>query len=702
MARLQQLRAWWLPILLTLAMAISAGLALYAIEQVTQDSLRSDLKTLLRADLQALSLWSTSHERIARAEAEDAALIAPARRLVELARSSSDPRRVLLDAPDASAVRAALVPAVERLGYRNFAFMDREGLVLVDRHGEVVGRRLDVAPKSLEALLAGKTVFSRPTRDIAGRNGGTLASTVFHAAAPVIDESGEVLALLGFAISSTGSFSETLQVARMGESGETYAFDGEGRMLSRSRFEDQLAAIGLLPEDPAERNVTQVEVRDPGGNLVEGHVPELPVRARPFTRMAADAIAGNDGEDVDGYNDYRGVPVVGAWAWIPELSLGIATEIDRSEAYAGLAALRRIFVGLAGLMSLGVVGMVASTMALGRAQRRADRAQRLGRYHVIDKIGEGGMGKVFLARHAMLRRPTAVKVLEAAKAGDEAAVRFEREVQAASSLTHPNTISIFDSGRTPDGSFYSAMEYLEGLTLGRLVAEDGAQPEARVAKIMHQAAASVAEAHGEGLVHRDLKPNNVMVCRYGGMWDFVKVLDFGLVRSNVESEELAVTQVGSLTGTPLYLSPEALESPESVDARSDVYQLGAIAYYLLTGRHVFVGDNMVEVLSQHLHKKPAPPSEVLGHAVSPELERIVLACLEKSQEDRPADARELTAALEHCAVSGEWTQSDASAWWSGWRDSHPVGSDSSGDSTTSLPSDWDIDLHHRSGVRTWS
>jgi hypothetical protein len=683
-------------------MAIAAGLALHAIEQVTRDQLRSELQTLLRADLQALRLWARSHERIAEAEAEDSALRTPAQRLAALADSSSDPRRVLLDAPEARAVRDALEPAVERLGYQNFVLMDREGLVLVDRHGELVGRRLAVAAENLATLLAGEAVFTRPTRDIAGRNGGELTVPIFHAAAPVQSASGEVLALLGFAIPSTRSFSETLQVARMGESGETYAFDAQGRMLSRSRFEDQLVAIGLLPKDPNARRATQVEVRDPGGNLLEGHVAALPMRSRPLTRMAGDAIAGNSGEDLDGYADYRGVSVVGAWTWIPELSLGVATEIDRSEAFAGLAALRRVFLGLAGLMGLGVVGLTASTLALGRAQRRADRAQRLGRYHVIGKIGEGGMGKVFLARHAMLRRPTAVKLLDTAQDGDEAAVRFEREVQAASSLTHPNTISVFDYGRTPDGHFYYAMEYLEGLTLERLVDGDGAQPEARVLTLMRQAAASVAEAHGEGLGHRDLKPSNIMVCRYGGIWDFVKVLDFGLVRSNTQSDELAVTQVGSLTGTPLYLSPEALESPERVDARSDVYQLGAIAYYLLSGRHVFIGDNMVEVLSQHLQRKPAPPSEVLGYQVAPELERIVLSCLAKSQEDRPSDARELADAFEQCTVAGEWRQSDAVAWWSGWREQHPAGSDETGQSTTTLPSDWDIDLQQRSGVRTRS
>ena len=191
------------------------------------------------------------------------------------------------------------------------------------------------------------------------------------------------------------------------------------------------------------------------------------------------------------------------------------------------------------------------------------------------------MGKVYRARHALLRRPTAVKLLEAASASGEAVTRFEREVQAASSLTHPNTIAIFDYGRTPEGVFYYAMEFLDGITLGELVGEDGAQPESRVVFIMRQMVESLAEAHAAGMIHRDLKPSNVMLCERGGLRDFAKVLDFGLVRAE-DSDDLTVTSVESLTGTPLYLSPEALESPETVSPRSDVYQLGAIAYYLLT------------------------------------------------------------------------------------------------------------------------
>ena len=247
-------------------------------------------------------------------------------------------------------------------------------------------------------------------------------------------------------------------------------------------------------------------------------------------------------------------------------------------------------------------------------------------------------------------------------ASEEAVLRFEREVQASSSLTHPNTIAIFDFGRTPEGTFYYAMEYLDGITLGDLVEEDGAQPEARVVYIMRQVAASLSEAHAAGMIHRDLKPSNVMLCERGGMHDFAKVLDFGLVREE-SSDALALTSVESLTGTPLYLSPEGLESPEAVSARSDVYQLGAISYYLLTGEHVFTGDSLVEVLSQHLNKPPTPPSELLDHPVSPSLEVLILRCLAKDPADRPASGSELLDEFEDLEPLGHWTREDARHWW---------------------------------------
>jgi serine/threonine-protein kinase len=271
------------------------------------------------------------------------------------------------------------------------------------------------------------------------------------------------------------------------------------------------------------------------------------------------------------------------------------------------------------------------------------------------------MGVVYRASHAMLRRPTAIKLLSPERTGTDALNRFEREVRRTAMLTHPNTVTVFDYGRTTDGVFYCAMELLDGATLEEIVDVDGRQPEERVIHLLDQAAGSLAEAHDAGLIHRDVKPSNIMVVDRAGIPDLVKVLDFGLVKdvgvkaSGEASTETALTMADSITGTPLYMAPEAVSAPESVDARTDIYALGAVGYYLLTGAHVFGGRSVLEVVAHHLHSEPVPPSTRVGVAVSAELEAVILACLAKRPADRPASARALRERLAACAAAGRWT-----------------------------------------------
>jgi eukaryotic-like serine/threonine-protein kinase len=291
-------------------------------------------------------------------------------------------------------------------------------------------------------------------------------------------------------------------------------------------------------------------------------------------------------------------------------------------------------------------------------------ARRLGQYTLDEKIGEGGMGSVYKAHHALLRRPTAVKLLPPEKAGAHNLARFEREVQLTSRLTHPNTVAIYDYGRTPTGIFYYAMEYLEGMDLQDLVELDGPQDPARVAHILVQVASALAEAHAIGLVHRDIKPANIILCERGGVPDTAKVVDFGLVKQ-LDTEagaSLAASGMNVIKGTPLYLSPEAITRPDTVDARSDLYSLGAVAYFLLAGKTVFEGETVVEVCSHHLHTVPRPPSARLGRALPPELDAIVLRCLEKDASRRPQTARELRNALLELRLPA-WTEESARAWW---------------------------------------
>jgi len=290
-------------------------------------------------------------------------------------------------------------------------------------------------------------------------------------------------------------------------------------------------------------------------------------------------------------------------------------------------------------------------------------ARQLGQYTLTERIGAGGMGVVYRARHAMLRRPTAVKVLPPDKMGELNLRRFEREVQLTSQLTHPNTISIYDYGRTADGLFYYAMEYLDGFTLTELVEVGGPLPPARVASLMRQVAGSIHEAHQIGLIHRDIKPDNIVVCERGGMFDVVKVLDFGLVKDIRASGDPALSQVNAIIGTPHYMSPEAITLPSSVGVPSDIYSLGATLYYILVGRQVFQARTLVEICSHHMMTPPEPPSSVLGHPVPERLERLVLDCLAKSAAERPSSAAALERVLSAVAETEPWTQDAAHAWW---------------------------------------
>ncbi len=289
-------------------------------------------------------------------------------------------------------------------------------------------------------------------------------------------------------------------------------------------------------------------------------------------------------------------------------------------------------------------------------------ARKLGQYLVEEKLGEGGMGTVYRAQHGLLKRPTAIKLLSPDRNAPEDMDRFRREVQMTAKLKHPNTVTIYDYGRTDDGTFYYAMELLEGVTLLEIVEEEGQLPESRVIHIMRQCAMALHEAHQMGLVHRDIKPNNIMMTQQGGVHDVTKVLDFGLVKSVGADPDATKTWTEAIVGTPRFMSPEQILDPPSVDPRSDLYALGAVGYYLLAGCFVFEGKSAIEICAQHLSAVPEPPSEAARRHVHPELEQIVMQCLEKKRDDRPESGVELAERLRSVPVE-RWTQQAAAQWW---------------------------------------
>jgi len=357
---------------------------------------------------------------------------------------------------------------------------------------------------------------------------------------------------------------------------------------------------------------------------------------------------------------------VGSWAILTPMDPRIVAASASVSGSVQTTPASIIGIGMASVATWWVV--IVSTASAASAviyglRREVHDAMHLGQYTLEGRIGQGGMGVVFRARHALLRRPTALKLLPPEVAGERTIRRFEAEVQQTSRLRHPNTVSIYDYGRTVDGLFYYVMEYLDGVSLQELPDLDGPQPPGRVIYILSQAAHALAEAHGMGLVHRDIKPANILLVDHGGVADLVKLVDFGLVRDIGHDAELSRAAVDTLEGTPLYAPPEAVTSPSQIDGRSDLYSLGAVGYYLLCGAPPFEGRTAVEVFSKHVHEQPAPPSSRLGAPVPSDLEELVLRCLAKSPDDRPQSARDLWRGLRSCQDAGAWNVLKAERWW---------------------------------------
>ena len=315
---------------------------------------------------------------------------------------------------------------------------------------------------------------------------------------------------------------------------------------------------------------------------------------------------------------------------------------------------------IAFFVTLAAVIAVVACSRIEILRREVSEARKLGQYVLKEKLGEGGMGEVYLAQHVLLRRPCALKLIRPERAGDPKNLRrFEREVQATASLTHPNTVQVYDFGHTEDGTFYYVMEYLPGSTLEELVKQAGPLPPAPAIHFLRQVCGALAEAHARGLIHRDIKPGNVMICERGGAPDVAKLLDFGLVlppTEDVKSDKL--TQEGTVAGTPAYLSPEQAGGQEAVEARSDIYSVGALAYFLLTGRPPFAGRAGMKLIAAHLYEVPEP---LCRHRpdVPSDLEAVVLRCLAKDPNARFPDAESLNAALSSCAAAGQWTAREA-------------------------------------------
>jgi hypothetical protein len=664
---------WVWPLVAAVLLAFVAVTLRLKMESAMKQQIASNLQVILNANAEALRAWSVTVKSDAENLADDPPLIAQVTALLQKTAPGTPVASQLLAAPELAALRAQLNPWLDRRGYTGFVVLDTNCLILAAKRDQLVGM---IQPPGyvdqLSNCFAGQTIVTKPFPSLAMLPDakGKLRAGVptMFVAAPIKSADGKIIAVLGLRIAPEKDFTRILATARAGTSGETYAFARSGQLLSQSRFDDELRRLGLIPDSDDAFSILTLELRNPLVDLSQGKASPKRHSEQPLTLPVMEAGAGHAGFNVDGYRDYRGVPVVGAWQWFSEFDFGLVTEMDVAEAFHPLHIMRVGFWFIFGLLVAGSAAIYFLMRLANRlqaaARKAALKAKQLGQYALDDKIGAGAFGSVYRALHALMRRPVAVKLLESDTADQNTLARFEQEVQMTSQLTHPNTIALYDYGRTPEGIFYYAMEYLEGLTLDKLVKNYGPQPECRVISILSQMCGSLAEAHGIGLVHRDIKPANVFLTRRGGLPDFVKVLDFGLVKARAAEGQLELTGANTTLGTPLYMSPEAVEHPDKVDARADIYSLGAVGYFLVTGQPLFDCATLGEVLMHQVKHLPAKPSGRLGRPVSPELENLLMRCLAKNPAARPANARELADALAKCPGATDWTRDRAEEWWS--------------------------------------
>jgi hypothetical protein len=660
-------RSLALAILASTVVLVAIGYGTYsAVERSLYGLRAATLGSILDSQSKTLEVWIADQVIAIQRLARNRQIREQVAALVAIAAPAGTTPEQYCASPVRRPLVAELDDAFAGTGAVDFNIVDRSGRIVASSFREYCGLRLRpvLLEREFDAVFGGNTLFVHPSRETERLDQLPahlpLSRPVVWVETPVTDAEGEIIAALSVGQYADQQFTAILAAARGGETAEVYAFDRRGQMLSQSRFTKELAQRGRLA--PGQSAMLSLSVRPPDAPAGE------------LTQLAAAAIAGakvgkTEGMLVEPYPGYYGRDVVGAWRWLPAYDMGIAVEIGADEAYAPLRVLRIAFGTVFSALVLAVIVALASWFSAAKLRGRISEQRRLGPYVLGERIGQGGIANVYLAQHELLKRPTAVKLLKSIRSTDEIVARFEREAKLASQLSHPNMVEIFDYGRAPGGVLYYAMEYLDGATVGDLVARGGPMPVARVVHLLRQVCAGLAEAHGKGLVHRDISATNIMVCRYGGEYDFAKILDFGLVKSIVHGEDSQpITRTLRLIGTPLYMAPERLRDPADVDARADIYAVGAVAFVMLTGKKMFASDDELSLTSCVLNETPPRVSSAASQPIPGELDQLVAACLAKRREDRPQRITDLIEVLDVLAVSARWTQRDAEA---AWRALHP-------------------------------
>lgn len=629
----------------------------------------NELETILNSDALALHYWVEDMERDVVSYANQKNIKRHVYQLI-----SEEPNFEIKDSINTE-LEEYLQPFMESNYAYGYAIVNKEGEIVSSKNHKDIGQKLSKkAITFFSEVFDGKTTFSRPTVSTEWLN----VEPASHEKRPIIwfntpvynTEHTEIIASLGLGVFADKDFSKILSVAQIGRSGETYAFSKEGYMLSESRFYQEIKESGILLDSATHSAMLNVRLRDPGVDITKTKLIPEELEKRPFIKIYEDAINKSTREHkpvysnsiLEPYTDYRGVKVIGSWVWIPEYDFGLITEVAASEAYDVLHVLSFTFMIIFSILALFVGYGTLSSYSIIKLNKHIDETKVLGQYTLLKQIGEGGMGIVYLAKHTFLKRPTVVKILKGEIASKTNIDRFQKEVQLASQLTHPNTIKIYDYGVTPNNTFYYAMEYLQGFNLAELIRIEHQLPYERVIHYLKQICFSLREAHAQGIIHRDIKPMNIMACYIGREFDVVKVLDFGLVKDINNDLKQEKTVLNQITGTPQYMAPERIEQSGAAGVSCDIYSLGAVCYNLLTGKKLFVeADQEYDLLYHIVNTEPSPIS-AYNKNVPEDLCNLIARCLSKKPENRPKSVNEILDSINSFNLE-EWTSYDARFWW---------------------------------------
>jgi hypothetical protein len=678
------LRPWHI-LVLAITLALVSG---WTIDTQLHESVRQQLTRQLRskrdASVATLKLWSSQHEAwIGQTVAKEAVQDHCIALMDGLSKPESVDLALMGDSADCLAIRDTLEPILQQCEVMAWALLNTKGDVVFTSQPLVLGNdQIEIPKDRFEKVLNGLTVSTPPiwspfpissSQDNAApakfcpslmrlQNASQMAPVIF-VMAPIAKKEALPKGALAIMIDPSVRFSKLLEPHSDGIFGETYAFDGLGRLVTVSRFERELQDKQILKSLEEGASLLTTSAKVPRNKFMDGTIMAQSASTDDLTEMADDAIRGGTGIQLDGYRNYMGNTVAGAWTWLEDLNVGVASEIPLAEAYQEIDSICNLMWFLIGSGTTIASSLVLASFASKRDPMYLEGTPRqLGSYRLVEVIGAGGMGTVYRGVHELIRRDVAIKVLEGRNIPRESIQRFEREAQATAALCHPNTINIFDFGQSKTGEFFYAMELVEGTDLAALVRRHGPLPPARVIYILRQVCGSLLEAHTLGMIHRDIKPSNIILFRRPGLCDFVKVLDFGLVK-NRRQQDLHLTQEDMITGTPHFMSPEAIRDVSSVTSQSDVYSLGAVAYYLLTSNPVFSDHHSVAICMKHLRDEPRPPSQLLSEPLPADLEALVLRMLAKSPDDRPPGMRCLIHELNACVDTNGWDEERAASWW---------------------------------------